>query len=340
MKKISTIKKGYTAYTGIVSYGDKNYKLESDLKKLFSFDLKQDELLIKLSTSPLNPSDFYMHQGTYLMKREIPHIAGSEGYGEIINVGDKDKYTHLIGKKGNCVFTGIYGAYANYSVCKIKNFFEFENKDNKSNLFLVNPLTVVAFYKIMERKETQSFLQSGASTVVGKLFLILNSFSKKKYDSVNIVRNDKHFNLLNSLGSSSNLNSTSNNFKLDLKENIAKYKPSVFFDCVGGILTGIAFNYLPNDAEIIVYGALANKAIVGIDPSQLIFTKKNIRGFHLFYDFFNTMNINDVKEELEILYDNSNKVEIKDKEFCLNQFDNAIMSWLEKGRNYRIVFKM
>ena len=340
MKRIKNIKKSFTHYFGVVSYGEKNYKFESDLKKVVSFNLKKDELLIRLIDSPLNPSDFYMHQGTYLIKKKIPHIAGSEGYGEIINVGNEN-YKNLIGKKGNCMFTGRYGSYASHSVCKIKNFFEFKIEENNSNLYLVNPLTAISFYKILENNiKCDSFLQTGASTVVGKLLLILNSLSMKKYNSINIVRNDKYFELLKSLGSSTNLNSKNKSFKSDLKKNIIEQKPLFFFDCIGGILTGIIINFLPNDSEIVIYGALANKAITGIDPAQLIFTKKKIRGFHLFNDFFHNMNINDVKEELFLLYDKSYKLKIIDKKFRLSEFESAIENWLTKERNYRIIFKM
>jgi NADPH:quinone reductase-like Zn-dependent oxidoreductase len=63
------------------------------------------------------------------------------------------------------------------------------------------------------------------------------------------------------------------------------------FDAVGGTQTGMMFNAMPTDSELILYGGLSNKPASGLDTLPLIFNQKTIYGFSLpdwkeeLYDF-------------------------------------------------------
>jgi len=54
----------------------------------------QDEVLIKVEFSPINPSDLYSIQGTY---RPTPHVLGIEGSGTVVRSGGGDLADSLVG---------------------------------------------------------------------------------------------------------------------------------------------------------------------------------------------------------------------------------------------------
>jgi len=55
----------------------------------------------------------------------------------------------------------------------------------------------------------------------------------------------------------------------------------VFFDALGGEHSGLIFKYLESKGQLIGYGRLANNKITDIDPIDLVFKEKQIKGFWL-----------------------------------------------------------
>jgi NADPH:quinone reductase-like Zn-dependent oxidoreductase len=84
---------------------------------------------------------------------------------------------------------------------------------------------------------------------------------------------------------------TEDGFQENLKTLCRQLKATTAFDAVGGALTGMMFNAMPGDSELIVYGGLSNKPASGLDTLPLIFNQKAIYGFSLpdwkeeLYDF-------------------------------------------------------
>ena len=79
------------------------------------------------------------------------------------------------------------------------------------------------------------------------------------------------------------------NFKNKLTELAHQLSATTAFDAVGGMLSGLIFNALPDDSELIMYGGLSGKRLSEINEMDLIFKNKIISGFNLI----------DWKEELE-----------------------------------------
>lgn len=53
-------------------------------------------------SAPINPSDYLLKDGIYPAPKNYPYVAGFEGYGEVVEVGDS-KYQKMKGLKGNLV---------------------------------------------------------------------------------------------------------------------------------------------------------------------------------------------------------------------------------------------
>jgi len=76
---------------------------EVDLK-----EPKEDEVLIKVESATINPSDLAYIAGKYLENTIAPFSPGFEGSGVVLKAGGKAG-EHLIGKKVGFTGSGVYG---------------------------------------------------------------------------------------------------------------------------------------------------------------------------------------------------------------------------------------
>jgi NADPH:quinone reductase-like Zn-dependent oxidoreductase len=56
---------------------------------------------------------------------------------------------------------------------------------------------------------------------------------------------------------------------------------TVAFEAIAGNMTGTIINSMPRDSIVYVYGALSEEPCGNIDPVQLIFHCKEVKGFYL-----------------------------------------------------------
>jgi NADPH:quinone reductase-like Zn-dependent oxidoreductase len=75
------------------------------------------------------------------------------------------------------------------------------------------------------------------------------------------------------------LNASAKDFKERLRELAAKLKASCGLDAVCGEVTKDILNAMPKESTVFVYGILSNEAIKDIDPRDLLFDEKELRGF-------------------------------------------------------------
>lgn len=284
--------------SGLILKGPKNVEFTKSLESLFKFTPNPDQLLVQLKYAPINPSDFYFYLDRYADKKPFPCIPGFEGFGVVSEVGSPDNQ-HLIGKP--CAVIALQesnsGTYASHILCKLSQAIILDALPNPADFeFIANPLTAIALLQKVTENKAESFIQNGGSTSVGKLVAFFNQ--KTKLPNISIVRNDKHKEELTALGVNEVLNSSDPNFRAHLKESIAKYHPTVAFDALAGRSSGELFNLLPKHSVQYVYGALEMKHIEYLDPAQLIFTSKEMKGFHLGHNFLKGKDIRDYTAEI------------------------------------------
>ena len=70
-----------------------------------------------------------------------------------------------------------------------------------------------------------------------------------------------------------------------LKAHIKNLGIFVAFDAVAGEMTGALMTCLPNRSTVYVYGVLAGEPVHAIDPIDLIYRRKQVRGFHVAKDW-------------------------------------------------------
>jgi len=98
--------------------------------------------------------------------------------------------------------------------------------------------------------------------------------------ALHIVRRPEQAALLKREGAQDVFDSTAPDFLQALKKAAHDRRATLALDAVGGPLTAILAEALPEKSEILVYGALGGSACA-IDPADLIFKGQSLSGFWL-----------------------------------------------------------
>ena len=200
--------------------------------------------------------------------------------------------------------------------------------------FLINPITAIGLLEEAKKNQSNTFIQNGASSSVGKLVLYYNK--KYKLNSINIIRTEKHRPTLMDLGATVVLNQSDPSYPSELKQNIKQYKPTSAFDCLAGDATSDLFNLLPHYSKQYVYGSLELKGISKINPTELIFTNKELKGFHLVHSFLKGSDLRKYSQEINEV-SKEFKQGIGIKVFDLENFKEALEYY--PSRHEKVLFK-
>ncbi len=250
----------------------------------------EDEVIIKIHAAPCNPSDIAFMQGGYNIVKTLPSVMGFEGSGTVVEAGEGAK--HLIGKKVSCfVQEDSDGTWADYLITKKQNVIVLKDEMDmdQAACFTVNPFTAYGMMEITRVNESKAIVLNAAGGQVPQFMRTMAM--EEGMETINIVRKEETAVLLNKEGVKHVLVETDEDFKEKLIALCNQLEATTAFDAVGGSLTGLMFNAMPPDSELIVYGGLSNKPASGLDTLPLIFNQKTIYGFSLpdwkdeLYDF-------------------------------------------------------
>ncbi len=251
--------------------------------------LKNDQVIIKIMCTTIHPSDLNFLHGMYGYPRpeKFPMTPGFEASGVIYRVADNlDK--SLVGKKV-CITAdpnigkekSFKGLWTQLYITKIHNviLFDFDVEFEKICFSFVNPLTACGFIDTYNKFGGRGIIQNGASSALGKMLIKL--CVKEGIEIINIVRNESHFDSLKSIGAKHIISTSNPNWFKQLRNLSQSLNANIFFDCVGGEMTGKFFTAIPDGSILFHYGNLEVKNIGGISSSEFLFKKKEMRGWWL-----------------------------------------------------------
>ena len=247
-----------------------------------------NDVVIKVYASPVNPSDIAFIQGVYNVVKSLPAIPGFEASGIIVDAGANAK--NLIGKKVSCfVQDDRSGTWSEYVLANINDIILLKDEMDmdQAACFTVNPFTAYGLFEIALQRSCSAIIQNASG---GQVASIIRMMAKEhNIKVIDIVRKQKTADRLLVNGAEHVLIDTDDNFRDQLNELAKELSATVAFDAIGGSLAGLMHNSMPTDSELVVYGGLSNKPISNIDVMEVIFNNKIISGFNLM----------DWKDELE-----------------------------------------
>ena len=261
----------------------------------------ENEVLIRIEATPINPSDHGVmfgwasmasasssgsgadtvlsapvsEQGMAVMKARIGQslAVGNEGAGTVVATGTSELAKSLDGKVVAAMGGGMYGQYrcVDASVC-LPLLDDHTAKDGASSF--VNPLTALCMIETMNLEGHTALVHTAAASNLGQM---LNRICLDGgVDLVNIVRKDEQETLLREMGAKYVCNSSKDSFMADLTDAIHATGATLAFDATGGgtlastILSAMEAAAARTPGAYSIYGSVKHKQVYlygGLDTS-------------------------------------------------------------------------
>jgi NADPH:quinone reductase-like Zn-dependent oxidoreductase len=248
----------------------KSGELEISLLSVPTPEPAEDEVLVRVEATPINPSDLGLLVGAADMasakssgSKDAPVVTakvpdagmramggrldesmpvGNEGAGTVVKTGSSDAAKALMGK----TVAMIGGAmYAQYRVIKARDVLllpEGTTAAEGASCF-VNPLTALGMTETMRRENHKALVHTAAASNLGQM---LNRICLKDgIPLVNIVRSAEQAAILRKIGAKHIVDSSAAGFMNDLTDALVETGATLAFDAIGGgrlagdILTGM-----------------------------------------------------------------------------------------------------
>ena len=254
-------------------------------------ELGADDLLINIHSAAVNPSDKMYLLGHYPAKKHLPTIAGFEGSGVVVETGSSDHATLMKGKRVTFFASGAHdlGTWGEYTVVSRQGVFPVpENMSmEEAACCLVNPLTVQGFIVTCQEKGYKTIVHSAAASALGRM--LVKACKKYGITLINIVRRAEQVEILKELGVEPDhiLNSSDEAYETDLSYRLSQWKPSAFFDAVGGKTGSLILQHMPEGSTTYNYGALEQDPSYTVSPMDLLFKQKVLTGYWVTADMKN-----------------------------------------------------
>ncbi|XP_075294147.1 enoyl-[acyl-carrier-protein] reductase, mitochondrial isoform X1 [Opisthocomus hoazin] len=251
------------------------------LKDLEVAELGDSDVHVKMLAAPINPADINMIQGTYPILSPLPAVGGSEGVGEVLEVGRC--VTAL--KPGDWVIP----ASAGLGTWRTRGVFPEETLLKVPSdipvlcaaTFSVNPCTA---YRMLADFEAlapgDSVIQNAANSGVGQAVIQIAKASGIK--TINVVRDrpdlSKLVERLMALGADHVV--TEEMLRKPEMKDVFKSipKPRLALNCVGGKSTTEMLRHLQPKGTMVTYGGMAKQPVM-VPVSAFIFQDVRLRGF-------------------------------------------------------------
>eukprot|EP00522_Entomoneis_paludosa_P011613 CAMPEP_0172458202 /NCGR_PEP_ID=MMETSP1065-20121228/26352_1 /TAXON_ID=265537 /ORGANISM="Amphiprora paludosa, Strain CCMP125" /LENGTH=389 /DNA_ID=CAMNT_0013212341 /DNA_START=163 /DNA_END=1332 /DNA_ORIENTATION=- len=263
----------------------------SDLTKV-KFDVKEfpmprpryGQVLVKIAALPVNPSDFNEWKSPNFKGRPF----GLEGSGLVVASGGGIMAGLLVGRKVGIIASGRDSKDVSNSmktaaeyICidAMKSVWSLPDNVNLVDAasWFVNPGTVLS---ILGTAQSDAMIHTGASSQLGQMLVKLVA-TKPNVTLVNVVRRKEHVTMLKDLGAKHVICQADEDWLDQLSAKAKELNVKVAFDAVAGDMTGQLLSILPKRGIVYVYGVLAGQPVGKVEPIDLIYRQKQVKGFSL-----------------------------------------------------------
>src|SRR3984893_8546534 len=248
----------------------KSAELEISLVNVPIPEPKEDEIVVRVEGSPINPSDLGLLTGAAdlstakvsgtkespVVTAKVPEAGmramagrldesmpvGNEGAGVVIKTGSSDAAKALMGRTVAMIGGAMYAQYRCLRVNECLPLPAGTTPAEGASCF-VNPLTALGMTETMRREGHKALVHTAAASNLGQM---LNKICiKDGIALVNIVRSREQAGILRKIGAKHVVNSTSSGFMDELRQALVESGATIAFDAIGGgklagqILTGM-----------------------------------------------------------------------------------------------------
>ena len=267
----------------------------------------EDDVVIRVEASPINPSDLGLLFGmadmstatlsgtgsNSLLTATIPKAmlrqvaaridqslpAGNEGAGVVVSAGSSQRAQSLVGKTVATLGGAMYAQYRMTRVDQCLVLPEGTTAVEGASCF-VNPLTVLGMVGTMHLEGHTALVHTAAASNLGQMLVKL--CVNEDVPLVNVVRKQEHVELLKSLGATHVCNSGEPDFMEKLIDALADTAATLGFDATGGgplpgqLLTAMEVAANRSAGEFNRYGSTTHKQVYiygGLDRNPTVLNR-------------------------------------------------------------------
>jgi len=237
----------------------KSGELELSLVNIPTPEPADDEVVVRVEATPINPSDLGLLIGpadmstavvsgpkdSPVITAKMPEAAvkmmgarldqslpvGNEGAGTVVRSGSSDGAKALMGKTVSIIGGAMY---TQYRTMKVRDVMELPAGATAADgaSWFVNPLTALGMTETMRRENHKALVHTAAASNLGQM---LNKICiKDGIGLVNIVRSKEQADILHKIGAKYVVDSTSPTFMEDLTAALVETGATIAFDAIGG----------------------------------------------------------------------------------------------------------
>src|SRR6516165_9183237 len=232
-------------------------ELEISLVDVPTPEPAEDEVVVRVEATPINPSDLGLLVGAADMRTvkasgtrqspvitaKVPEVAmpamagrldqsmpvGNEGAGVVIKTGSSDAAKALMGKTVAMIGGAMYAQYRTLKLRECLPLAAGTTPAEGASCF-VNPLTALGMTETMRREGHKALVHTAAASNLGQM---LNKICLKDgIPLVNIVRSDEQATILHEIGAKHVVNSTAPSFMDDLIHALTETGATLAFDAI------------------------------------------------------------------------------------------------------------
>lgn len=220
---------------------------------------KPHEVLVKVLTTPINPSDLGLlfggadmttaragtRDGLPMITADVPPAGmramggrigdalaiGNEGCGVVVGAGASPEAQALVGKTVALLGGEMYAEYRCLPVQMVMALPDGTDPVDGASCF-VNPLTSLAFTETMRMENHSAIVHTAAASNLGQM--LVKICAKDDIPLVNIVRSDAQVEILKAIGAQHIVNSSADDFQDQLVAAITETGATLGFDAIGG----------------------------------------------------------------------------------------------------------
>ncbi len=230
------------------------------------------EVLVQLEASPMHPADMMFIGGRYRIKPAFPQIAGLEGSGKVVAVGEG--VSLALGMRVAFRHPGTWAEYVSVPVAKLHVVPEGVAAQSACQ-FSLNPLTAWALLDDANLKAGDWLAMNAASSGIARL---VHGLAKRKgLQVVGIVRGAVKSPLPFAAVSMEVEDLAAAILKATGGKNIA-----ALLDCVGGQSITRAFPAMQQGATIVSYGVMET-TVAQVGNADMIYRNLSWKGFGIDY---------------------------------------------------------
>jgi len=218
--------------------------------------LGENQVLVKMQYSTLNPSDYYSAMGSYIGSSS-PTVLGIEGSGIVAQAGTGEYAQSLLNKRVAVKGPGTWSEYLLASADDVFPLLDSTSLEQAANL-IVNPMTVALFMDLIKTGNHKVVVQNAAASALGKMLVKWGII--EGIHIVNLVRRDEQAAILSEIGTNLIINTSEENWKTKALELVKSLGgATIGFDAIAGNGTNDLFALLENGSTVYNYGGLSGE---------------------------------------------------------------------------------